>query len=123
MQNRNSPLSPEVWLNDLFACKTVQQGGVIRRKKRDVERFAGMEAFLHEVHRRGYRVLENSGQLLIFCNRAPIRWLTAPPPISSKEIGPKSFEDFGTPDPQIKSHQTKKNAAPFRAPRQISNRG
>lgn len=76
MRDRNSPLSPEVWLNDLFACKAVQQGGVIRRKARDVERFAGMERFMAEIHRRGYRAAENSGQIVIFCNRAPVRWLT-----------------------------------------------
>jgi len=96
MRHCNSPLSPEVWLHDLFACKAVQQGGVIRRKARDIERFAGMERFLAEIRRRGYQVAENSGQIVIFCNRAPVRWLTpAMTPISSKEIGPKSFEDFG----------------------------
>ncbi|MGH1452331.1 MAG: aspartate aminotransferase [Paracoccaceae bacterium] len=82
MQNRNSPLAPDVWLNDLFTSKAVMQGGVIRRKARDVERFAGMERFMAEVHRRGYRVAENSGQLIIFCNRAPVRWLSGPVPLS-----------------------------------------
>lgn len=72
----------------------MQQGTLIRRKARDVERFAGMDRFLAEIHRRGYRAVENCGQIVIFCNRAPVRWLT-PPPISSKEIGPKSFQDFG----------------------------
>lgn len=76
MQNQNSPLSPELWLKDLFASKAVQQGGVVRRKARDVERFAGMERFMAEIDRRGYQVAENSGQLVIFCNRAPVRWLT-----------------------------------------------
>lgn len=100
MQNRNSPLTPEIWLHDLFASKSVQQGGVIRRKKRDVERFAGMDRFMREIQRRGFQVAENSGQLLIFCNRAPVRWLTPPPPpISSKEIGSKSFQDFGPHTP------------------------
>lgn len=99
MQNRNSPLSPEVWLHDLFACKAVQEGAVIRRKARDIERFAGMARFMREIHRRGYQVAENAGQIVIFCNRAPVRWLTrAGEPISSKEIGPKSFEDFGAAD-------------------------
>ena len=93
MQNRNSPLSPEAWLHDLFACKAVQQGGVIRRKARDVERFAGMGRFMAEVERRGFQVAENGGQLIIFCNRAPVRFLTAPPH-SSKECGLKSFQDF-----------------------------
>lgn len=64
-----------MWLNDLFACKAVQQGGVIRRKARDIERFAGMERFMFEIRRRGYQVAENGGQIVIFCNRGPIRWL------------------------------------------------
>ena len=100
MQNRNSPLTPEVWLHDLFTSKAVQQGGVIRRKARDIERFAGMDLFMREVHRRGYQAVENSGQIVIFCNCAPVRWLTHghQPPISSKEIGPKSLQDFARPD-------------------------
>lgn len=100
MQNRNSPLDPEIWLRDLFMSKAVQQGAVIRRKARDVERFVGMARFMAEIERRGYRVAENAGQFVIFCNRAPVRWLTptGERPISSKEIGPKSFKDFGAPD-------------------------
>ncbi len=76
MWNQNSPLSPDIWLQDLFASKAVQQGGVIRRKARDIERFVGWERFMAEIHRRGYQVAENSGQIVIFCNRAPVRWLT-----------------------------------------------
>jgi len=44
-------------------------------------------------------VAVNSGQIVIFCNRAPVRWITPTvPSISSKEIGPKSFQDFARPD-------------------------
>jgi hypothetical protein len=28
-------------------------------------------AFLHEVRRRGFRVVENAGQFVVFCNRDP----------------------------------------------------
>lgn len=76
MHNRNSPLSPDVWLKGLFTAKAVMQGGVIRRKARNVERFVGMDRFLREIRRRGFQVAENSGQLIIFCNQAPVRWLT-----------------------------------------------
>ena len=76
MRTLNSPLSPEVWLNDLFSSKAVNQGGVIRRKARDIERFAGMDRFMLEIDRRGYQVAENAGQIVIFCNRRPVRWLT-----------------------------------------------
>jgi hypothetical protein len=100
MPNTPSPLSPEIWLKDLFASQAVQEGAVIRRKARDIERFAGMAPFMAEVQRRGYQVAENSGQIIIFCNREPIRWLTPPaaPPssLSLKESDPKSSKDFGS---------------------------
>ena len=78
MRDRNSPLSPEVWLKDLFASKAVQEGAVIRRKARDIERFVGIDRFMREIERRGYQLAENSGQIIIFCNRAPVRWLPRP---------------------------------------------
>jgi len=114
MRHRNSPLTPEVWLHALFTSKAVQQGTVIRRKARDIERFAGMDLFMAEIHRRGYRAIENSGQIIIFCNRAPIRWLTpVVPPISSKEIGPKSFQDFASPAaPGIRAADTPHHRPP-----------
>lgn len=56
---------------------------MIRRKARDIERFAGMGRFMREIDRRGYPVAENSGQNIIVCNRAPVGWLTVGvPPIS-----------------------------------------
>ena len=75
MADTLSPLFPDIWLHDLFSSKQVQRGGVIRRKARDIERFAGWEPFLKEIRRRGFRVAVNSGQVIIFCNQAPIRFL------------------------------------------------
>ncbi|WP_225029583.1 N-(5'-phosphoribosyl)anthranilate isomerase [Xinfangfangia pollutisoli] len=66
-------LSPETWIRHLFASQAAQVGGVIRRKIRDVERFVGREVFLDEMRRRGFPVIENAGQFVIFCNREPIR--------------------------------------------------
>lgn len=98
MQNRTSPLSPETWLQDLFACKAVQQGAVIRRKARDVHRIVGMDRFLQEINRRGYQAVENSGQIVIFCNRAPLRWFTPQSDdlLSFKESRTNSLEEFVT---------------------------
>jgi len=89
MRNRSSTLSPEVWLADMFASKAVLKGEVIRRKARDIKRFAGMERFMAEIERRGFRAVENSGQIVIFCNRAPVRLLSCDQPLSSKESGPE----------------------------------
>jgi hypothetical protein len=41
MRNLSPPLSPEMWLRDMFASKAVQEGAVIRRKAREIERFGG----------------------------------------------------------------------------------
>lgn len=74
MQNHHrSPLDPDQFLRNIFACKAVQEGAVIRRKRRDVERFVGVDPFLEEVRRRGYQVVENAGQFVVFCNQEPIR--------------------------------------------------
>ena len=94
MRTQGSPLTPEVWLNDLFSSKAVAGGGVIRRKAHDIERFAGMALFLMEVDRRGYQVAENAGQIIVFCNRAPVRWLRSQA-YSLKESGQSSFQEFG----------------------------
>ena len=73
MSYQASPILPETWLRDLFMCKAVQQGQIVRRKARDIERYVGMKRFLDELERRGFRALENRGQIVIFCNSEPIR--------------------------------------------------
>lgn len=66
-------LSPETWLRHLFSSQAAQEGGVICRKTRDIDRYVGREAFLAEMQRRGFAVIENAGQFVIFCNREPVR--------------------------------------------------
>ncbi len=68
-------LSRESWVLHLFSSQAARGGGVIRRKIRDIDRFAGRDWFLCEMRRRGFPVLENAGQYIIFCNREPIRRL------------------------------------------------
>ncbi|MFC3086212.1 N-(5'-phosphoribosyl)anthranilate isomerase [Tabrizicola soli] len=68
-------ISPEKWIVHLFSAKSVAEGGTVRRKVSDVERLVGRERFLHEVLRRGFRVVENAGQFIIFCNREPVHVL------------------------------------------------
>ena len=66
-------LSSDQWVSHLFSSQAAREGGVIRRKVRDVERFVGRALFLDEMKRRGFPVVENAGQFVIFCNREPIR--------------------------------------------------
>lgn len=68
-------LSPDAWVTHVFTAKAAREGGVIRRKIRGIERCVGRTAFEKELSRRGYHAVENAGQLVIFCNQEPIRFI------------------------------------------------
>ncbi|MEM9344808.1 MAG: N-(5'-phosphoribosyl)anthranilate isomerase [Pseudomonadota bacterium] len=70
------PAGPEQFFIDLFGSRAARRGEVVRRKVRDVEKYVGREEFIAELQRRGYPSVENAGQFVIFCNRAPIRRIT-----------------------------------------------
>ncbi len=73
MYDRHVPMRPDFWLRKLFSSRAAIDGGVVRRKVRDVERIVGRDVFLAEMHRRGFTVMENAGQFVIFCNGAEVR--------------------------------------------------
>ena len=68
-----SDLSPflraDRWLQQLFQSRMAANGGVIRRKRDDIERLVGWGRFTRELERRGYHAIENAGQVIIFCNQ------------------------------------------------------
>ena len=70
--SRPAPPSPDLVLLDMFSSKAAREGAVIRRKSRDIDRLIGRHVFLREMQRRGYRAVENAGQIVIFCNREPV---------------------------------------------------
>ena len=75
MQKLSPHKSPEAFLADVFGSKLVLNGQVVRRSLRDVDRYFGRDAFIEEVYRRGFRAIENAGQIVIFCNAEPVRIL------------------------------------------------
>lgn len=68
MQMFRPPVSHPSWCNAIFTAKAVEKGGVIRRAVRDVEREIGRDAFIREVARRGYHLIEVGGQFVVICN-------------------------------------------------------
>nr|WP_239058313.1 N-(5'-phosphoribosyl)anthranilate isomerase [Aliiroseovarius sp. PrR006] len=66
-------LPAQLWMQQIFEAKAAREGGIVRRKRRDIERTIGWQVFETEIRRRGYHVVENCGQIVIFCNDAPIR--------------------------------------------------
>ena len=73
MKHAIMPTTPEIWFRHLFSAQAALDGGVVRRKSRDMERVVGREAFLAEIHRRGFSAVENAGQVIVFCNAEPVR--------------------------------------------------
>lgn len=80
MDRRPSPLPSPVnpWLDQLFGSPATRRGGLLRTTLRDVEQNAGLDRFCREVHARGFRALENAGQIIVFCNRDPVAILRSP---------------------------------------------
>ncbi len=69
------PLSQDRWISQIFSARAAAGGGIVRRSVADVDRLIGRARFLQEVRRRGFHVIENAGQFVIFCNREPLRLL------------------------------------------------
>ena len=69
------PITPERWLRQAFSSGQALDGGIVRRKVRDVDRIVGRAAFEDYLRRRGFRAVENAGQYIVFCNREPVRIL------------------------------------------------
>ena len=65
-------VSPENWLRQMFSSRIAVEGGVFRRKVRDVERLLGRERFLAEIDRRGFHLIENAGNFIVICNQDPV---------------------------------------------------
>jgi len=99
MTERLSLLPPEIWMAQIFAARAARDGGVVRRKVRDVERVVGRDRFEAELARRGFRAVENAGQFVIFCNREPLRVVgTRAPQNPSKGFCQEFCENSWRPD-------------------------
>lgn len=55
------------FFDHLFAAKAAKSGGIVRRAVRDVEREVGRDAFIAEIERRNFHLLEYAGQFIVVC--------------------------------------------------------
>ena len=67
---------PALWIDQLFAAKSVEKGGVIRRKITDVDKYVGRDVLLAEVERREFHAVLTGDQFVILCNRGRLQVLT-----------------------------------------------
>lgn len=73
IQDPTPKTSAELWLDRTFSCKTALSGGVIKRSVSEVQSYIGRERFLSEIKKRGFQAVENGDDMVIFCNRNPVR--------------------------------------------------
>ena len=64
--------NPEFWLDQVFAAKAVNTGGVIRRSKIWVEAEIGLARFENAVRARGFHLIEAGQQLVVICHSGPV---------------------------------------------------
>jgi hypothetical protein len=62
------PRANPSWCARIFDAKSARRGGIVRRAVRDVDREIGRAAFVDEVSRRGFHLIECGGQYIVICN-------------------------------------------------------
>ena len=68
MQHLRPLIANPSWCDTIFNAKAVEKGGIVRRAVRDVDWEIGRDAFVREVRRRGYHLIEVGGQYVMICN-------------------------------------------------------
>jgi hypothetical protein len=56
------------WIGQIFKAKQAQLGGIVRRKVASVRRFATIMQLKSSVRSRGFHMVRNGDQFVIFCN-------------------------------------------------------
>lgn len=70
---KSSIPSPGIWIRQIFSAQAVRNGGVVRRSRSDVEKFASFSMLKAEVLRRGFHLIRTGDQYVILCHRGDIR--------------------------------------------------
>ena len=64
---------PDFWIAQIFAAKSVLNGGVVRRNRHWIDAEIGRERFAAEVRSRGFHLLETADQLIVVCHRGSVQ--------------------------------------------------
>lgn len=61
------------WILQVFDAQQVGKGGIVRRSKKDVKKYASFPELLAEVRHRGYHLIETGDQYVIFCHTGSLQ--------------------------------------------------
>ncbi len=56
------------WIEQIFDSQQAQQGGMVRRSVSSIRRFASINELIYAVRLRGFHMVRNGAQYVIFCN-------------------------------------------------------
>ncbi len=56
----------------MFQSAQAAQGGVVRRDRRNVQKFASLAEVISEAKKRGFHVIETGGQIVVLCHKGSI---------------------------------------------------
>lgn len=65
--------APSVWIGQIFSAKAVKNGGVVRRSRSDVKKFASFHLLKAEVQKRGFHLIRTGDQYVVLCHKGNIR--------------------------------------------------
>ena len=60
------------WLDQWFQATATETGGIVRRSRADVDRYASLEQVIDTAQSRGWHVIEVGDQVVVLCNEGAI---------------------------------------------------
>jgi hypothetical protein len=64
-----------IFIQNIFKAAAVRKGGIVRRSRASVRRYASFRQLKAAVKKRGFHLLRSGGQYIIICNRGQCRLL------------------------------------------------
>lgn len=61
------------WIRQIFQSKIAQRGGMVRRKKTTIAKYASLAQLEAEVKKKGFHIVEHGDQYIVFCDKASVR--------------------------------------------------
>jgi hypothetical protein len=58
-----------MWVDQIFQAREAKIGGCVRRHVADVQKYSSEEELTRAVKERGFHLVRNGNQYIIFCNR------------------------------------------------------
>jgi hypothetical protein len=60
------------WTRQWFAAAQANRGGVIRRSRKDIDKYSSLPAVVNEARNRGWHVIETGNQVVLLCHEGEL---------------------------------------------------